>query len=183
MASHVTTIHSILPAQISNLTINQGVKFGKSVQLYCDSPFVYRWTPDDGSIDNPNVNNPIVTPSVTTTYTVYTMDKYGCRDTASITIKVDSTMTEHYPTGFTPNGDGLNDVFRFNGGKYQKLLEMRVYNRWGQEVFYTNSREIGWDGTYKGVPADMGTYFYTVILARPGHPTNEVVKGEIVLIR
>ncbi|MBX2904415.1 MAG: gliding motility-associated C-terminal domain-containing protein [Taibaiella sp.] len=182
-ASHVTTIHSILPAQISNLTINQGIKYGKSVQLYCDSPWVYRWTPDDGSIDNPNVNNPVVTPSVTTTYTVYTMDKYGCRDTASITIKVDSSMTEHYPTGFTPNGDGLNDVFRFNGGKYQKLLEMRVYNRWGQEVFYSNTREIGWDGTYKGVPADMGTYYYTVILARPGQPTNEVVKGEIVLIR
>lgn len=182
-ASHVSKISSILPAQISNLTINQKVKFGNSVQLYCDSPFVYRWTPDDGSIDNPNVNNPVVTPSVTTTYTVYTMDKYGCRDTASVTIKVDSTMTEHVPTGFTPNGDGLNDVFRFNGGKHQKLLEMRVYNRWGQEVFYSNTREIGWDGTYKGVPADMGTYFYTVILARPGHPTNEVVKGEIVLIR
>lgn len=182
-ASHVTTLHSILPAQISNLVISQGIKFGKSVQLYCDSPYVYRWTPDDGSIDNPNVNNPIVTPSVTTTYTVYTMDKYGCRDTASITIKVDSTMTEHVPSGFTPNGDGRNDVFRFNGGKYQKMLEMRVYNRWGQEVFYSNTREIGWDGTYKGVPADMGTYYYTVILARPGHPTNEVIKGEIVLIR
>lgn len=182
-ASHVTKLSSILPAQISNLTINQGIKFGNSVQLYCDSPFVYRWSPDDGSIDNPNVNNPVVTPSVTTTYTVYTMDKYGCRDTASITIKVDSTMTENVPTGFTPNGDGLNDVFRFNGGKHQKLLEMRVYNRWGQEVFYSNTREVGWDGRYKGVPADMGTYFYTVILARPGHPTNEVVKGEIVLIR
>ena len=157
--------------------------YGNSVQLYCDSEFVYAWTPDDGSLNNPNINNPIATPSVTTTYTVYGMDKYGCRDTAQVTIFVDSSATEHVPTGFTPNGDGLNDVFRFNGGKFQKLVEMRIFDRWGTEVFYSNSREVGWDGTYKGVPADMGVYFYTVILARPGHATNQVYKGEITLIR
>jgi len=182
-ATHVTNINSVLPSQIQHLSIDTKIMYGNSVQLYCDSEFVYAWTPDDGSLNNPNINNPIATPSVTTTYTVYGMDKYGCRDTAQVTIFVDSSATEHVPTGFTPNGDGLNDVFRFNGGKHQKLVEMRVFDRWGTEVFYSNSREVGWDGTYKGVPADMGVYFYTVILARPGHATNQVYKGEITLIR
>ncbi|MBL7691390.1 MAG: gliding motility-associated C-terminal domain-containing protein [Flavipsychrobacter sp.] len=182
-ATHVTNINSVLPSQIHHMSIDTKIMYGNSVQLYCDSEFVYTWTPNDGSLNNPNINNPIATPSVTTTYTVYGMDKYGCRDTAQVTIFVDSSATEHVPTGFTPNGDGLNDVFRFNGGKHQKLVEMRIFDRWGTEVFYSNSREVGWDGTYKGVPADMGVYFYTVILARPGHADNQVYKGEITLIR
>jgi gliding motility-associated-like protein len=181
--SHVTHMLSVLPVQLHHVSIDATVKFGKSIQLYCDSEYLYTWTPNDGSLDNPNINNPIATPTVTTTYTVFGMDKYGCRDTAQITITVDSTMSEHIPTGFTPNGDGLNDVFRFNGGKHQKLVEMRVYNRWGEQVFYSNTREVGWDGTYKGVPADMGVYYYQIILARPGYPDNTVLKGEITLIR
>jgi gliding motility-associated-like protein len=60
---------------------------------------------------------------------------------------------------------------------------MRVYNRWGEEIFYSNNREVGWDGTYKGIPADMGVYYYTIILARPGYPENTVLKGDITLIR
>ncbi|MCF8451480.1 MAG: gliding motility-associated C-terminal domain-containing protein, partial [Taibaiella sp.] len=59
----------------------------------------------------------------------------------------------------------------------------RVYNRWGEPIFYSNTREQGWDGTYKGVPQQMGVYYYTVILARPGYPENSVYKGEVTLIR
>ncbi len=183
IASHVTNLNSILPTQIHHITIDTKILYGNSIQLYCDSEYLYTWTPNDGSLDNPNINNPVATPSVTTTYTVYGMDKYGCRDTAQVTITVDSSANEHVATGFTPNGDGLNDVFRFNGGKHQKLLEMRVYNRWGEEIFYSNNREVGWDGTYKGIPADMGVYYYTIILARPGYPENTVLKGDITLIR
>jgi gliding motility-associated-like protein len=93
-------------------------------------------------------------------------------------------MTEDIPTGFTPNGDGLNDVFRVVGLKYQDLVDFRVYNRWGQQVFYTNNYKDGWDGTFNGVKQDMGTYFYTIIVARPGGAGNDIVyKGEVTLIR
>jgi gliding motility-associated-like protein len=182
-ATHVVSLNSILPTPLTNISADASIKLGGSYQLSADSNYVYTWTPNDGSLDNPNINNPIATPTVTTTYTVYGMDKYGCRDTAYVTIKVDSTQSEHIPTGFTPNGDGLNDIFRFNGAKHQKLLEMRVYNRWGEPIFYSNTREQGWDGTYKGVPQQIGVYYYTVILARPGYPENTVYKGEITLIR
>ncbi len=182
-AEHVMTLNSILPTPLTQVTRGTKIQYGGSVQLNADSQLYYTWVPNDGSLNNPNINNPIATPTVTTTYTVYGMDKYGCRDTAMITIIVDSSMTEFIPTGFTPNGDGRNDVFRLNGSKFRDLVEMRIYNRWGAQVFYTTTTEQGWDGTLNGVPQDLGVYYYTVILARPGYPDNQVYKGEITLIR
>ncbi len=183
VATHVMTLSSTLPKQLQNITASTTIMFGNSVQLYADSVMFYTWTPNDGSLNNPNINNPIATPSVTTTYTVYGMDYFGCRDTATVTVRVDTSMSEFVPSGFTPNGDGLNDVFRLNGSKFQHMLELRIFNRWGEQVFYSTTREQGWDGSYKGVPQDLGVYYYTVIVARPGHPTNQVYKGEVTLIR
>lgn len=182
--SHVVTINSVPPTRLTDVTLDTRITLGNSIRLNADSHEFYRWFPNDGSLDNYNINNPVATPTVTTTYMVQGMDKYGCRDTAYVTVLVDSTQQEFIPTGFTPNGDGKNDVFRAVGSKFQKLLEMRVYNRWGQQVFYTNNREVGWDGTYEdGKNADIGTYYYTIIVARPGYHENIVYKGEVTLIR
>lgn len=182
-AEHVVTLHSTLPTPLTNVTKDTKIMYGNSIQLNADSTMFYTWTPNDGSLNNPNINNPVATPTVTTTYTVYGMDKYGCRDTAFITVFVDSTQTEFIPTAFTPNGDGKNDVFRLIGSKFHHLLEFRIYNRWGQQVFYTATKEQGWDGTFNGVPQDMGVYYYTIICARPGYFENIVYKGEVTLIR
>ncbi len=182
-AEHVMTLHSILPTPLTHVTRSTKIMYGNSVQLNADSQLYYTWVPNDGSLNNPNINSPIATPTVTTTYTVYGMDKYGCRDTARVTIVVDSSMTEFIPTGFTPNGDGRNDVFRLNGSKFRNLVEMRIYNRWGKQVFYTTTTEVGWDGTINGVPQDLGVYYYTIIVARPGYPENQVYKGDVTLIR
>jgi len=141
------------------------------------------WTPDNGTLSDPNINDPIATPSVTTTYTVYGMSQYGCLNSALITITVDSTMTGGIPTAFTPNNDGLNDIFRPVGSKFQRLVEFRVYNRWGQQVFYSNNVEHGWDGTFNGVPQDMGDYYYQIIVAQPGSTENIAYKGSVTLIR
>jgi gliding motility-associated-like protein len=181
--THQMTLNSTLPKQLTQVTKDVTILYGSSIQLNSDSEFLYTWTPNDGSLDNPNINNPIATPTVTTTYTVYGMDFYGCRDTAWITVRVDSSKTEFIPTAFTPNGDGLNDEFRLIGSAFHNMLEFRIYNRWGEQIFYSTTLDHGWDGTYQGQKMDMGVYYYTVICARPGHPTNKVIKGEVTLIR
>ncbi|GAA4466955.1 hypothetical protein GCM10023093_21950 [Nemorincola caseinilytica] len=183
VATHVMTLNSTLPKQILNVTDDTKIYYGQSVQLNAENTLFYQWAPNDGSLTNPNINNPVATPTVTTTYTVYGMDFYGCRDTAYVTVIVDSSQTEFIPSGFTPNGDGLNDVFRPVGSIYHTMVEMRVYNRWGQQVFYTNNKELSWDGTFEGKPCDIGTYHYSIIVARPGHDHNQVIKGEVTLIR
>ena len=99
-----------------------------------------------------------------------------------MTVYVDTTALEGLPAAFTPNNDGLNDKFKPVGIQYQHMVEMRIFNRWGQELFYTNSNENGWDGTYHGIPQDMGTYYYMITLAEPGG-NNKIYKGSFILVR
>jgi gliding motility-associated-like protein len=179
----VVNIHSILGAKLMNVTGSTTIKFGDKLQLYSSNELKYMWTPNDGTLTNNNINNPVASPSVTTTYTVFGMDTYGCVDSVSLTITVDSTMNEFVPSGFTPNGDGLNDVFRPTFLKYQKLVEFSVYNRWGQKVFSTSNKDEGWDGTFNSQPQDMGVYFYNIIVSRAGYSNNQIYKGEVTLIR
>ncbi len=106
---------------------------------------------------------------------------YRCNDTLPPPVPKDTTYL-NLPTAFSPNGDGQNDVFSVLGTKYVQRIELRVYNRWGQQVFYTNEKEQGWDGTFKGQPAPTGVYAYTLVATLPNE---EVItkKGNVTLKR
>lgn len=175
------TINNLSQSLLTNVTLSQVIQYGNSIQLNADNEIYYWWMPDDGTLNNRNINNPVATPLETTVYTVYGMDSSGCMDSAKITIDVifDSITI---PSAFTPNGDGLNDIFRPIGMKYQKLIEFSVYNRWGQQIFKTSNKEQGWDGTFNGVPEDMDVYNYMLIVALDDG-TNRFFKGNVTLIR
>ena len=177
--THVS--YDIVAAQLRNVTANQTIPYGSSIQLNADGALYYMWAPDNGSLNNPNINNPIATPLVPTTYTVYGLTANGCRDTAYVTIDVtyDSIFV---PSAFTPNGDGLNDVFRVGNLGFYKLLTLSIYNRWGSMIYHSNGDNAGWDGTYNGVPQDMDVYYYDLIVAGPDGK-NLFVKGDVTLIR
>ncbi len=180
----------IIVAPPVDITIKPGntkIGYGQEIQLEAirlsADDLIYTWVPNDGSLDNPNINNPKARPLDSTQYTVYGMNKWGCRDSAKVTIDVDLDMTEHIPSAFTPNGDGTNDLFRVRGLKYQRIVEFKVYNRWGEVVYdYRTGDAQGWDGTYKGEPCDMGVYNYSVILAKVGE-AEKIYKGNVTLIR
>ncbi len=180
--SNTMVVHSVLGKVLSHLTVSATIDFGTSIQLNADNEVLYTWVPDDGSLSNPNINNPIASPSVTTTYTVYGYDGNGCMDSANITIYVDTSAFTGIPTAFSPNNDGNNDIFKLTGSRFDRLVEMRVFNRWGEEMFYSNNKEMGWDGKFHGVPQDLGVYNYLVIVAKPGGG-NVTYKGNITLIR
>lgn len=73
------------------------------------------------------------------------------------------------PTGFTPNGDGYNDNLFVKGGPFTSL-EFRVFNEWGNLIFYSTDQSVGWDGKYKGAPQAVGRYIWTV--------SGEVINGK-----
>lgn len=114
--------------------------------------------------------------------------QYGCLDTASI--PVIAYFQKHFilPNVFTPNGDGKNDYFYVIAGKDVSLVKSFVImNRWGATVFnksntLPNSYADGWDGTYKGKPAEAGTYIYQ-IMVQLVDGTVESYKGNITLLR
>lgn len=179
----VVVIHSMPPLMLFNVTANATIGQGGSIQLNADGAFVYRWLPDDGTLDNANINNPVATPTDSVTvYTVYAMSVYGCKDTAQVIVKMDQTVTDVIPNAFSPNGDGLNDIFRMSNMRFQKLVDFRIFNRWGVEVFQTADRRKGWDGTYMGIPQDVGVYYYNIIVAHPDGQ-QKTYKGNFTLIR
>jgi|GEM_PF-1381859 len=171
------------PDTLYNVTQNTTVQYGASVQLNADGAYYFWWTPENGTISNPNINNPIVTPTDSiTVYTVYGMTKYGCRDSASVTITVIPDNPPFIPNAFTPGVNPPDNTFGVRNLINCKLVEMRIFNRWGNQVFYTVNPELGWDGTYNGTPQDMDTYFYSIILAYPDG-VQKTYTGDVTLIR
>lgn len=88
------------------------------------------------------------------------------------------------PDAFTPNHDGLNDVFRIitdNPNVY--AVNLYVFNRWGQQIYISHNDKDGWDGTVNGRALDAGTYFWTLRYKVLGTDEAFFKKGDIQLIR
>jgi gliding motility-associated-like protein len=102
--------------------------------------------PGDGTDSIPHCNYEY-TYLDTGNYTAYqiVVNELGCTDTAYITVRVNPEFRFFVPNAFTPDGDGLNDIFVSNNMGI-KEFDMTIYNRWGQCVFRTPSPDEGWDG-------------------------------------
>jgi gliding motility-associated-like protein len=87
------------------------------------------------------------------------------------------------PNAFTPNGDGMNDVFRIQNGVKTEKFNLKIFNRWGQPVFETKNWKQGWDGRYRGQPQATGTFiwFMRYTDTRSNKPVER--KGSLTLIR
>ena len=175
------TVHAY-PLPGVHITSNDTtIKYGQSVMLTVTGASQYSWTPV-GSLSDPNSPNPIATPTETTDYIVFALSDHQCRNSDTVRVTVDFRDNLLVPSGFTPNNDGKNDVFKIVNVTFQKLMEFRVFNRWGQEVFSTNDPMRGWDGKWKGVEQDMGNYTYIIRVAYPDGFV-ETYKGDVTLIR
>lgn len=113
---------------------------------------------------------------------------FGCvaRDTASVKIFIDGDVK--VPTAFTPNQDGLNDIFYIIGGKdVLKIKSLRIYNRWGQKVFEKshfpiNDPAFGWDGKVQGKKGSTAVFvYYLEVDFLDGQ--RKTYKGTLTLIR
>jgi len=86
------------------------------------------------------------------------------------------------PTGFTPNGDGINDVFKVKYPFPVKEFHLTVYNQWGNKVFETNKINEGWDGTYKGEPSVQSSYVWIISFVDKNNKAAQL-KGIVTLLR
>jgi gliding motility-associated-like protein len=104
-------------------------------------------------------------------------------DTIIITKRIDDCDCFLYmPTGFTPNGDGKNDLMKtFSNCGIRG--ELSIYNRWGQLVFITKDLQQGWNGFYNSRPQTSGVYIYQVRYSYVLRPGSFNKKGTFVLIR
>ena len=88
------------------------------------------------------------------------------------------------PTAFSPDGDGLNDLFKAEGC-LPELFKLQVYNSWGQRVFYSENISKGWDGKFNGKPAPEGMYAWSVEYtgSARSYQLNQSKKGTVILMR
>ena len=95
-------------------------------------------------------------------YYVLVTDENNCKDYSENAIVHTLGRTELYiPTAFTPNGDDHNELFVISGN-YINSYSMKIYNKWGEELFVSNSIYKYWDGTFENNKVLQGTYFYVV---------------------
>jgi gliding motility-associated-like protein len=141
---------------------------------------VYLWQ-STTSINCASCANTSLTVDDTVSVTLFYTDEFGCKAQDNITISILPLEPIYIPTGFSPNNDGVNDVFRVRGAGFKKFY-MSIYNRWGELVFETTDFSQSWDGMYKSVEQEMGVYVYTINAVSSDSRTY-TFKGNVTLIR
>jgi gliding motility-associated-like protein len=136
------------------------VASGVPFQLIASGGVTYQWAPPSG-LSDPNIANPIVTLDRDMEYVLTASSPAGCSSTDTIRIKVFKGVELYVPTAFTPNGDGLNDILRAIpiGLRFNYL---KIFDRWGNQVFQTTDHRKGWDGSFRGKAMPSGTFAWTV---------------------
>lgn len=98
-------------------------------------------------------------------YEVYLVaaNQYGCKDITKKKVRIDPIYRLFIPNVFTPNGDGLNDVFNVKGiGVSEEGFLMQIFDRWGELIYQTNDLYKGWDGSKKGAKPKQDVYVYKI---------------------
>lgn len=142
----------------------------------------YFWNPSTG-LENATSLTTVASPQQTSWYYLFAIDQYGCQNKDSVLITVIPHTELIIPTGFSPNGDGVNDVFRIARSlNIEKITEFAVFDRWGEKVFSTDNIDEGWDGTRNGKPSPLGVYAWIVTaVSKDGQDVTR--KGNVTLIR
>ena len=142
-----------------------------------------RWAPTD-SVISLGCDTLFFFPNRSTDYSIWLSDTLGCYESRfDIHIDVDMKFSLDVPGAFTPlsEGDGNNIVY-VRGLGIRRLLQFRIFNRWGEEVFFSDDLYKGWDGTLKGKVQNSDTYSYYVE-AEMYDGSIRTKKGNLMLIR
>lgn len=134
----------------------------------------YRWSSGD--------TTPAITVRETGWYVLAVSNGCERHEDSGYVAFVDCDKCLFVPDAFTPNGDGKNDRFRAIPRCGVASFRLQIFNRWGEQVFLAYDAADGWDGTYRGAAAAVGTYYYLLEYGS-GSGREESRKGSVTLIR
>jgi len=179
-----TVIHQVVIENFSPFAGHDTIIVkGESVQFNAIGGVQYTWTPST-NLSATDINNPVgyYPDTGSFTYYVHVVSSFGCQGEDTVKVLVVNQAQFFMPTAFSPNGDGTNDYFRPVAVGYKSLKYFRIYDRWGEEVFLSKDLETGWDGTYRGKPMEIGTYYWQIAFVdRFGKEA--YLKGDVTLVR
>lgn len=184
--SIVTVNVSVVVPRLQITASPQTIVAGETVQLTATTALNYLWSGAGVTFNNVNIYNPGATlPASAWIYLQATSDPDGCMMADSVFIRVidrDTYCADTYiymPSAFSPNGDGVNDVFRIVGRKIS-LTTFRVFNRWGELVFATSDVNAAWNGEYKGKRIPGAYVYYVTYTDCMG--AAKLIKGTITMV-
>ena len=171
--------HNIKPNPVISAGPDKTIVEGDDTKLDGSSPAnttSIAWAPASTITSGATTNTPVVKPTTTTTYLMTVINADGCTSTDNATVTVLPWCLK-VMDAFTPNGDGMNDkwIVTNNGGQCATNVYVKVFNRYGNEVYVNNNYQNNWDGTYNGKPIPDGTYYYAI--------TYKLFNGKTVLLR
>ncbi len=134
---------------------------GQPIQLNATGGLSYTWSPA-ALLSNPNISNPVTTLTATQTFSIKAFTPEGCESYADVTVKIYKGPDIYLPNAFTPNGDGLNDIFKGTPVGIKQFNYLKIFNRWGQQIFYTTNYNKGWDGMWQGQKQNSGVFVVMV---------------------
>jgi gliding motility-associated-like protein len=147
----------------------------------------WQWSPPDG-LSCDDCQRPWARPFETTRYTLTVTDENGCDATGEMLLTVPLNRRVFIPNAFSPNGDGINDVFLvFAGGNVARVRSFQLFDRWGEKIFEDfnfppNDPAHGWDGFFKGKLMNPAVFVYKAEVEYVDGEV-EVFRGDVALLR
>ncbi|MDN3579925.1 gliding motility-associated C-terminal domain-containing protein [Mucilaginibacter flavus] len=156
---------SVLPLPQVDAGNDIVIHYGDHTQLNAtvtgDVQFM-QWSPADG-LDDVTVLKPVANPLTTTKYTLFVQTKNTCTASATVTVKV-LPLEVVIPNAISPNHDGVNDVWDIKHLNEFATCTVKIFNRYGQQLFSSVGYAQPWNGTYKNKRLPPATYYYVIDL-------------------
>ncbi len=124
----------------------------------------WQWNFGDNTDNTSTQQNPSHTYGDTGTYcaNLTVTNKYGCTDSVTNCLVIQPGFSIYIPSAFSPNGDGINDVFLAKG-TFINNFKMYIFDRWGMQLYYSEDINNGWPGTVQGQICQEDTYVYMIV--------------------
>ena len=178
----IPTVNAGPDVKIPSGTVNTQLR-----AVYSGDVQQLKWSPSTG-LSCTTCPNPIAAPKTTTSYTLTVTNNGACSATDALTLTVLCDKGNIFiPNTFTPNADGMNDSFYPRGRGILSVRSMRVFNRWGEQVFrrdnfFANDISAGWNGSFNGKLLVPDIYVYLIDFVCENQ-TIITLKGDIALVR
>lgn len=188
--NYTLTVHDAqCPDKISQVTVtafqapytdaspDTTIDEGQTITLHGIGGTIFWWQPDY-NIKYQSTPNADVWPIITTIYTLSTTDIHGCFNNDIVKVTVRNGDLLFFYSAFTPNGDGDNDNFYI--GNIEKFPDnnLKIYNRYGKQIYSATNYDNTWNGTYLGNLLPTGTYFYIL-----NDGKDQLHKGNVTILR
>lgn len=156
------------------------IAFDQPYQMKGSGGNTYKWTPAIG-LSNANIANPVLTINHNQRYILEVNNDGFCGGKDTVEIRYMKGPDVYVPDAFTPNNDGVNDVFRIVAVSIQ-VSSLTIFNRFGTAIFSTTDLQKGWDGMVNRVPQASGVYVWSVT-GTDGSGNMVQRKGTFLLLR